>query len=76
MFVAAVILSTTVTAHWIMTVIRAFDAFINFEGGTQPLLFYGNLSDITEVVKTGFLMTSLVVGDAMIILPSVDYLAV
>lgn len=50
-----------------MTCIRAFDAFVNFQNGTQPLEFYGNLKDITEVVKTGWLMASLVIGDALVV---------
>ena len=50
-----------------MTCIRAFDAFVNFENGTQPLEFYGNLKDITEVVKTGWLMASLCIGDALVV---------
>ena len=50
-----------------MTCIRAFDAFVNFQNGTQPLEFYGNLKDITEVVKTGWLMASLIIGDALVV---------
>lgn len=50
-----------------MTCIRAFDAFVNFQNGTAPLEFYGNLKDITEVVKTGWLMSSLVIGDALVV---------
>ncbi|KAK0461851.1 uncharacterized protein EV420DRAFT_1628289 [Desarmillaria tabescens] len=67
MFIGAVGLFITITAHWICTVIRLFDAFVTFEDGKQPLEFYANLSHITEVVKTGFLMASLVIGDSMII---------
>ncbi|PBL02837.1 hypothetical protein ARMGADRAFT_1006162 [Armillaria gallica] len=67
MFIGAVGLFITITAHWICTIIRLFDAFVTFEGGKQPLEFYANLSHITEVVKTGFLMASLVIGDSMII---------
>ncbi|PBK79300.1 hypothetical protein ARMGADRAFT_1021592 [Armillaria gallica] len=67
MFIGAIILLVSVTGHWICTVIRLFDAFVKFEGGTQPLEYYGNLSHITEVVKTGFLIGSLVTSDTMII---------
>ena len=48
-----------------MTCIRAFDAFVNFENGAQPLEFYGNL--VKEVVKTGWLMASLCIGDALVV---------
>ncbi|KAH9934353.1 uncharacterized protein B0H18DRAFT_556634 [Fomitopsis serialis] len=67
MFLGAIALSITITAHWILTCIRAFQAFVHFEDGTDPLAFYGDLKQMTEVVKTGFLMTSLVIGDAMVI---------
>ncbi|KAK0447906.1 uncharacterized protein EV420DRAFT_1275981 [Desarmillaria tabescens] len=67
MFIGAVILLVSVTGHWICTVIRLFDAFVKFEGGTQPLKYSANLSQITEVVKTGFLIGSVVTSDAMII---------
>ncbi|KZT01339.1 uncharacterized protein LAESUDRAFT_664142 [Laetiporus sulphureus 93-53] len=67
MFIGAVILSVTITAHWALTVTRSFKAFIYYEGGTEPLDFYGNLKQLTEVIKTGFLMATLVVGDSMVI---------
>ncbi|KAJ4476519.1 hypothetical protein C8R41DRAFT_887287 [Lentinula lateritia] len=57
----------TITAHWICTIIRLFEAFVTFDQGSNPLAFYGDLSRITEVVKTGFLMASLILGDTMII---------
>ncbi|KAJ7083261.1 hypothetical protein C8R44DRAFT_822626 [Mycena epipterygia] len=63
----AVGLFITITAHWILTVDRSFLAFLQFENGTFPLGFYGNLSQVTEVVKTGFLMATLTIGDALII---------
>ncbi|KAF5371760.1 hypothetical protein D9758_003564 [Tetrapyrgos nigripes] len=67
MFLGTVALFITVTGHWICTIIRLFDAFVNFKGGTQALEYYADLSQISEVVKTGFLMASLCIGDSMII---------
>lgn len=67
MFIGAVILLVSVTGHWICTVVRLFDAIVNFEGGQQALKYYADLSQTTEVVKTGFLTGSVVTGDAMII---------
>ncbi|PBK96039.1 hypothetical protein ARMGADRAFT_1052987 [Armillaria gallica] len=67
MFIGAVILLVSVTGHWICTVIRLFDACVKFEGGTRPLEYYANISQITEVVKTGFLMVSLITSDTMLI---------
>ncbi|KAJ6464063.1 hypothetical protein C8R45DRAFT_911371 [Mycena sanguinolenta] len=66
-FLGAIALFITITSHWIITVDRAFLAFFHFENGTFPLGFYGDLSQITEVVKTGFLMASLTIGDLLII---------
>ncbi|KAF8993888.1 hypothetical protein BDQ17DRAFT_1392511 [Cyathus striatus] len=53
--------------HWICTFIRLFQAFITYNGGKTPLLFYADLSQLTEIVKTGFLVASIILGDAMII---------
>ncbi|KAJ7325840.1 hypothetical protein DFH08DRAFT_816917 [Mycena albidolilacea] len=41
-------------------------AFIYFKNGTFPLGFYGDIPHITEVAKTGFLMATSVIGDALI----------
>jgi len=64
-FSATLCIFVTITAHWILTFIRLFEAFVL--SGQTPLDFYGDLKQITEVVKTGFLMASLVIGDSMII---------
>ncbi|KAF7324333.1 hypothetical protein MSAN_02524200 [Mycena sanguinolenta] len=64
--VGAIGLFVTITAqHWILIVDRAFSAFIRFPLG--PLEFYGNLAETTQVVKTGFLVGTLAIGDALII---------
>ncbi|KAH7904996.1 hypothetical protein BJ138DRAFT_1165566 [Hygrophoropsis aurantiaca] len=67
MFLAGICLFVTVTAHWILTVTRLFQAFVLYNDGSAPLSFYGDLSQLTKIVKTGFLAASLIVGDAMII---------
>ncbi|KAJ7213734.1 hypothetical protein B0H12DRAFT_370626 [Mycena haematopus] len=66
-FVGPVFLFMLITAHWILTVDRSFLAFVYFENGNLPIAFYGDLSQITEAVKTGFLTMALVTGDALII---------
>jgi hypothetical protein len=53
--------------HWILTIDRSFLAFIYFENGTFPLGFYGDLSQLTETAKTGFLIAASAVGDALIV---------
>ncbi|KAF9476886.1 hypothetical protein BDN70DRAFT_138739 [Pholiota conissans] len=67
LIVSSLLIAVTITAHWILTCLRLFQAFVLFQNGTQPLDFYADLTQRTEVVKTGFLMASLVLGDAMII---------
>ncbi|KAF7371356.1 hypothetical protein MSAN_00771700 [Mycena sanguinolenta] len=66
-FLGAIGLSLTITAHWILVVNQAFLAFIHSPNSSGPLAFYGNLSEITEVVKTGFLVATVIIGDALII---------
>lgn len=53
--------------HWILTCTRLFQAFVLFKEGTAALAFYADLTQRTEVVKTGFLMASLVLGDSVIV---------
>ncbi|KAF4612669.1 hypothetical protein D9613_011881 [Agrocybe pediades] len=67
LFIATCAMFTTVTAHWIITFIRLFDAFINFNGGQTPILYYGDLRRTTEVMKTAFLVATLVISDAVVI---------
>ncbi|KAF8990611.1 hypothetical protein BDQ17DRAFT_1255653 [Cyathus striatus] len=64
---SSVCIFITITAHWICTFLRLFQAFVYFDNGSSALAFYANLNQTSEVVKTGFLMASLVMGDAMII---------
>ncbi|GBE88079.1 hypothetical protein SCP_1203080 [Sparassis crispa] len=67
LFIAGLAMFTCVTAHWILTVYRSFQAFIYFENGTLPIAYYGNLANTAEVVKTAFLVTALLIGDAVMI---------
>ncbi|TFY55702.1 hypothetical protein EVJ58_g8082 [Rhodofomes roseus] len=57
----------TVTGHWVMTVIRLFDAFVNFMGGQAALLYYSDLALTTEPVKIGFLIATLITCDILFI---------
>ncbi|CCM00256.1 uncharacterized protein FIBRA_02286 [Fibroporia radiculosa] len=66
-FLGALGVSMTVSAHWILTVTRFFDAFINFEGGAAPTLFYSDLAQTTEVIKTAFLIATIVMSDLMFV---------
>ncbi len=50
-----------------MTVVRLFDAFVNWEGGTMPILYYSDLALTTEVVKTAFLIATLITSDVLFV---------
>ncbi|PCH44231.1 hypothetical protein WOLCODRAFT_138845 [Wolfiporia cocos MD-104 SS10] len=60
-------ITLTVTGHWILTVTRLFDAFVNFMGGQEAMLYYMDLALTTEVVKTAFLIATLIVSDVLFI---------
>ncbi|KAF7378143.1 hypothetical protein MSAN_00238800 [Mycena sanguinolenta] len=65
---SAIGLFCTITAHWILTVNQAFSAFIDFAADGKPALaFYAEVSQIDHVVKTGFLVATICIGDALII---------
>ena len=66
MFIAAIILFILITGHWICTFLRLFQAFV-LEDSSHALEFYANLAQNSEVIKTAFLMSTLVVGDVMMI---------
>ncbi|KAI0729490.1 hypothetical protein C8Q72DRAFT_777826 [Fomitopsis betulina] len=67
MFVASCLIAMSVTGHWILTVYRLFDAFIHYMGGKEPIIVYADLSRTSEVAKTGFLIITVLISDAMII---------
>lgn len=46
---------------------RLFDAFVNFKGGAEPIIAFADLSRSTEVVKTAFLVITVLTSDAMIV---------
>ncbi|KAF7335879.1 hypothetical protein MSAN_02324900 [Mycena sanguinolenta] len=66
-FIAAICLFCSVTAHWITTVYRAFLAFIYFEHGAGAVQFYADAAQVTELLQEGFLMISILIGDSLII---------
>ena len=53
--------------HWILTVYRLFQAFVNYRGGTDALFFYANVAFASEVGKTALLVSTVLVSDAMIV---------
>ncbi|KAJ6461676.1 hypothetical protein C8R45DRAFT_841956 [Mycena sanguinolenta] len=65
-FVGAIGLFLTITAHWVITIDRGFLAFVHI-WPLGPLGFYADISELTEVVKTGFLIATAIIGDGLII---------
>ncbi|KAJ7150066.1 hypothetical protein C8R43DRAFT_951620 [Mycena crocata] len=57
-----------VAGHWMTTIYRFFFAFVSFAaGGADPMLFYSDWAQPTEVLQTAFLMASLAIMDALIV---------
>ncbi|KAF8215503.1 hypothetical protein K438DRAFT_1954233 [Mycena galopus ATCC 62051] len=52
----------TITSHWLLNTARLFIAFRPWEDSVDPQGFYSNLSHITEVLKSGFLVASILIG--------------
>ncbi|CCM03473.1 uncharacterized protein FIBRA_05606 [Fibroporia radiculosa] len=67
MSLAALFLFITNTAHWILGVYRGFQAFVLCDGGTLPTEYLSDMRKPTEIVQISLLMSSLIIGDAMII---------
>ncbi|KAH9840937.1 uncharacterized protein C8Q71DRAFT_431702 [Rhodofomes roseus] len=64
---AGFVLFLGVTGQWICVVLRTFDAFLNYDGGKDPVYFYADLRQPTEAAKLGCWVTVMIVSDAMII---------
>ncbi|KAH9934280.1 uncharacterized protein B0H18DRAFT_980495 [Fomitopsis serialis] len=65
-FVGSILVSLTVTGHWIITVIRLFDAFVNYSGGNAPLAYYSFVWLSTDIALNSFLVATLIVCDSML----------
>ncbi|THV02033.1 hypothetical protein K435DRAFT_367877 [Dendrothele bispora CBS 962.96] len=66
-FGSAVLLFTCITAHWVFNITRAYQAFVLYKGGGQPLKIFSDMSQTSEVVKTGLVAASNLICDAMLI---------
>ncbi|KAH9923876.1 uncharacterized protein B0H18DRAFT_451217 [Fomitopsis serialis] len=67
LFVGTIFLFLSITAHWLLTNIRLFQALIFFQGGAKPVLFLGDLSQATNIAQTATLILSGSIFDAMMI---------
>ncbi|KAJ7094322.1 hypothetical protein C8R44DRAFT_718434 [Mycena epipterygia] len=61
------VLFIAVTGHWILTIDRLFLAFVVVDHGSNPLTFYGDYSQATQVAQTSFLVASLTVVDVLFV---------
>ncbi|KAL0563393.1 hypothetical protein V5O48_018675 [Marasmius crinis-equi] len=67
MFIGSAPLFLTVTAHWVTTVVRSFEAFMSFNNGTDPTSYYADVSQPTYVIKTSLLFASVIISDTMMV---------
>jgi len=66
-FLGSILTTITVTGHWITTVVRLFDAFVNYNGGHSPLEYYAAVWLSNEAAQTSFLIATLASCDSMLI---------
>ncbi|KAI0372527.1 hypothetical protein BV20DRAFT_939651 [Pilatotrama ljubarskyi] len=66
LFIATMCLLMTVTSHWLITVRRAFDAFLYYEGGQAPMKYYLIVEAPTQVVGSAFVVATVIVGDIIL----------
>ncbi|KAI0820898.1 hypothetical protein BC628DRAFT_817017 [Trametes gibbosa] len=66
LFIGTVLLLMTVTAHWIITVRRLFEAFLYNDGGANPATYYMTVEAPTQVAATTFVVASVIVGDIIL----------
>ncbi|KAJ7441086.1 hypothetical protein FB451DRAFT_956093, partial [Mycena latifolia] len=61
------VLFVAVTGHWILTIDRLFLAFSSVDNRVDPLAFYGDFSQPTQIVQSIFLLASLAIVDALFV---------
>ncbi|KAJ8093224.1 hypothetical protein PM082_020709 [Marasmius tenuissimus] len=63
-FTGGLFLVAVVTGHWIIVIIRAFNAFVS---AADPQAYYSDTSSATLLAKNTLLALSVVIGDSLII---------
>ncbi|KAJ7818619.1 hypothetical protein B0H14DRAFT_2601190 [Mycena olivaceomarginata] len=53
--------------HWVLTIDRLFLAFVTVDNGVNPLKFYGDYSQATQIEQSTFLLVSLAIADALVV---------
>ncbi|KAI0362930.1 hypothetical protein BV20DRAFT_959328 [Pilatotrama ljubarskyi] len=66
LFVATILLLMTVSAHWILSVRRLFEAFLYNDNGLQATTYYTTVEAPTQVAATAFVVASVIVGDMVL----------
>ncbi|KAJ7346602.1 hypothetical protein DFH08DRAFT_195286 [Mycena albidolilacea] len=61
------LLFIAVTGHWVLTIDRLFLAFVIVDNGADPLGFYGDFSQTTQILQTIFLLVSLTIVDILVV---------
>jgi len=61
------VLFIAVTGHWVLTIDRLFLAFVTVNNGADPLGFYGDFSQTTQIAQSGCLFASLTIVDALFV---------
>ncbi|KAL1750231.1 hypothetical protein FB107DRAFT_279831 [Schizophyllum commune] len=68
LIIGMVILSTAALGQWTCLLIRAFKAFIFWEGGTRPYWFYFLDTGSSEVTRSAFHSATIITADLFVIL--------
>ncbi|KAI0641675.1 hypothetical protein C8Q79DRAFT_918868 [Trametes meyenii] len=66
LFVTTLLLLMTVSAHWVISVRRIFEAFLYKDGGERALAYWLTVEEPTQVAATTFVISSVIVGDIIL----------
>ncbi|KAH6912216.1 hypothetical protein BKA70DRAFT_1422935 [Coprinopsis sp. MPI-PUGE-AT-0042] len=67
LILANLLLPLTITTHWVLSIVRAVDAFVKADAGSSSRLYYEDLTSTLFVVKVGFVILTLIVGDCVML---------
>ncbi|KAL1726441.1 hypothetical protein EV714DRAFT_239383 [Schizophyllum commune] len=67
LFAGLILLSAMITGEWICIVIRAFQAFVLWEGGQHADSFYANITGPSEVLRSAFHSATVTIADLFVV---------
>ena len=67
LILANLLLPLTITTHWVLSLVRAVDAFERADKGQSARAYYDDLTSTLFVVKTAFVILTLIVGDGVML---------